>query len=88
MTEIEALKKQYDESKSRLEARFEDKVDKLKRGDELPLLRVLIQKIVLVERRTLPANVHRFQHHVPRATPSAIRRALLQRSILFTITSV
>src|SRR5690606_1090215 len=36
MTEIEALKKQYDDAKKRLEARFHDKVDKLQRGDELP----------------------------------------------------
>ncbi|MGD9801753.1 MAG: DNA-directed RNA polymerase subunit beta, partial [Parvularculaceae bacterium] len=36
MGEVEALKKQYDESRQRLEARFDDKVDKLKRGDELP----------------------------------------------------
>ena len=34
--ELEALKSQYDTSKSRLDARFEDKVDKLQRGDELP----------------------------------------------------
>ncbi len=36
MTEIEAVKKQYDESKKRLEQRFLDKVEKLQRGDELP----------------------------------------------------
>src|SRR5690606_16238938 len=36
MTEIEALKKQYDDAKKRLDARFADKVDKLTRGDELP----------------------------------------------------
>ena len=34
--EIEALKKQYDKSKSRLDKRFADKVEKLRRGDELP----------------------------------------------------
>src|SRR5215217_6006818 len=36
MTEIEAMQKQYDESKKRLEQRFLDKVEKLQRGDELP----------------------------------------------------
>src|SRR3546814_2348821 len=36
MAEVEALKKQFDEGKDRLEARFADKVDKLQRGDELP----------------------------------------------------
>src|ERR1700744_1538543 len=35
MGEIEALRKQYDESKQRLDKRFADKVEKLKRGDEL-----------------------------------------------------
>src|SRR5271154_6225906 len=36
MTEIEAMRKQYDESKKNLENRFLDKVEKLQRGDELP----------------------------------------------------
>ena len=36
MSEIEAIRKQYDESKKRLEQRFLDKVEKLQRGDELP----------------------------------------------------
>ena len=33
---MEAMQKQYDESKKRLEQRFLDKVEKLQRGDELP----------------------------------------------------
>ncbi len=36
MAEAEALKKQYDESKRNLDKRFENKVEKLRRGDELP----------------------------------------------------
>ena len=36
MSEIEALRNQYDESRKRLEKRFIDKVEKLQRGDELP----------------------------------------------------
>ncbi|MGC1465970.1 MAG: DNA-directed RNA polymerase subunit beta, partial [Pseudolabrys sp.] len=36
MAEIEAIRKQYDESKKLLEQRFLDKVEKLQRGDELP----------------------------------------------------
>ncbi|MDE2363873.1 MAG: DNA-directed RNA polymerase subunit beta, partial [Hyphomicrobiales bacterium] len=36
MGEIEAMRKQYDESKKGLESRFLDKVEKLQRGDELP----------------------------------------------------
>src|SRR5213079_1167711 len=35
MAEIEAIRKQYDESKKGLEQRFLDKVEKLQRGDEL-----------------------------------------------------
>jgi DNA-directed RNA polymerase subunit beta len=34
--DLEAMQKQYDESKKRLEQRFLDKVEKLQRGDELP----------------------------------------------------
>src|SRR3546814_5236091 len=34
--EIEALRAQYDESKSLLEHRFMDKVEKVQRGDEMP----------------------------------------------------
>src|SRR5690606_12122701 len=36
MSEIEALRKRYDESKSALEQRFMDKVEKVQRGDEMP----------------------------------------------------
>ena len=37
LAELEAMKQQYEESKKRLENRFLDKVEKLQRGDELPL---------------------------------------------------
>ncbi len=57
MAEIEALKKQYDESKSRLEARFEDKVDKLKRGDELPPgVMKMVKVFVAVKRKLQPGD--------------------------------
>src|ERR1700686_4232490 len=36
MAELEAIRKQYDESKKGLEQRFLDKVEKLQRGEELP----------------------------------------------------
>ncbi|MCG8505657.1 MAG: DNA-directed RNA polymerase subunit beta, partial [Sphingomonadales bacterium] len=36
MGKIEALKKQFEESKASLQQRFEEKVEKLQRGDELP----------------------------------------------------
>ena len=57
MTEIEALKKQFDESKARLEARFEDKVDKLKRGDELPPgVMKMVKVFVAVKRKLQPGD--------------------------------
>jgi len=57
MAEIEALKKQFDESKSRLEARFEDKVDKLKRGDELPPgVMKMVKVFVAVKRKLQPGD--------------------------------
>ena len=57
MAEIEAIKKQFDESKSRLEARFEDKVDKLKRGDELPPgVMKMVKVFVAVKRKLQPGD--------------------------------
>ncbi|MEX6633983.1 DNA-directed RNA polymerase subunit beta [Hyphococcus lacteus] len=57
MGEIEALKKQYDDSKARLEARFEDKVDKLKRGDELPPgVMKMVKVFVAVKRKLQPGD--------------------------------
>jgi DNA-directed RNA polymerase subunit beta len=57
MTEIEALKKQYDDAKKRLEARFHDKVDKLQRGDELPPGVMKVVKVfVAVKRKLQPGD--------------------------------
>lgn len=57
MAEIEALKKQFDESRARLEARFEDKVDKLKRGDELPPgVMKMVKVFVAVKRKLQPGD--------------------------------
>jgi len=57
MSEIEALKKQFDDSKSRLEARFDDKVDKLKRGDELlPGVMKMVKVFVAVKRKLQPGD--------------------------------
>ena len=57
MTEIEAIKKQYDESRSRLEARFEDKVDKLRRGDEMPPgVMKMVKVFVAVKRKLQPGD--------------------------------
>jgi len=57
MAEIEALKKQFDEGKARLEARFEDKVDKLRRGDELPPgVMKMVKVFVAVKRKLQPGD--------------------------------
>ncbi|MEM9014283.1 MAG: DNA-directed RNA polymerase subunit beta [Pseudomonadota bacterium] len=57
MSEIEALKKQFDESKARLEARFDDKVDKLRRGDELPPgVMKMVKVFVAVKRKLQPGD--------------------------------
>ncbi|MEL7488370.1 MAG: DNA-directed RNA polymerase subunit beta, partial [Pseudomonadota bacterium] len=51
------LKKQYDASRSRLEARFEDKVDKLRRGDELPPgVMKMVKVFVAVKRKLQPGD--------------------------------
>jgi DNA-directed RNA polymerase subunit beta len=55
--EIEAIKKQYDDSRSRLEARFDDKVEKLKRGDELPPgVMKMVKVFVAVKRKLQPGD--------------------------------
>ncbi|UDF29788.1 UNVERIFIED_ORG: DNA-directed RNA polymerase subunit beta [Roseateles sp. XES5] len=55
--EIEALRGQYDESKSRLEQRFMDKVEKVQRGDELPAGVLKMVKVYLaVKRRLQPGD--------------------------------
>ena len=57
MAEIEALKKQYDEGRERLQARFEDKVDKLQRGDELPPgVMKMVKVFVAVKRKLQPGD--------------------------------
>ena len=57
MGEVEALRKQYDESKERLQHRFEDKVDKLQRGDELPPgVMKMVKVFVAVKRKLQPGD--------------------------------
>ncbi len=56
-SEIEAIKKQYDESKDRLDARFQDKIDKLQRGDELaPGVMKMVKVFVAVKRKLQPGD--------------------------------
>ena len=55
--ELEALKEQYDTSKARLDDRFEDKVDKLQRGDELaPGVMKMVKVFVAVKRKLQPGD--------------------------------
>ena len=55
--ELEAMRAQYDESKSRLEQRFVDKVDKLQRGDELPPgVMKMVKVFVAVKRKIQPGD--------------------------------
>ena len=57
MAEVEAMKKQFDDAKAALEARFEDKVDKLQRGDELPPgVMKMIKVYVAVKRKLQPGD--------------------------------
>ena len=57
MAEIEAMRKQYDESKKRLEQRFLDKVEKLQRGDELPPgVMKMVKVFVAVKRKIQPGD--------------------------------
>jgi len=56
-SEVEALKRQFDEGKERLEARFADKVDKLQRGDELPPgVMKMVKVFVAVKRKLQPGD--------------------------------
>ena len=55
--EVEAMRKLYDDAKARLEARFADKVDKLRRGDELPPgVMKMVKVFVAVKRKLQPGD--------------------------------
>jgi len=55
--EVEAIGKQYEESKKSLERRFVDKVDKLQRGDELPPgVMKMVKVFVAVKRKIQPGD--------------------------------
>ncbi len=57
MTEIEGLKAQFDGSIQQLQARFENKVDKLQRGDELPPgVMKMVKVFVAVKRKLQPGD--------------------------------
>ena len=57
MSEMEALRGTYDESRKRLERRFIDKVEKLQRGDELPPgVMSMVKVFVAVKRKIQPGD--------------------------------
>ena len=57
MTELEAMRRQFDEARKRLDRRFEDKVDKLQRGDELPPgVMKMVKVFVAVKRKLQPGR--------------------------------
>ncbi len=56
-SKVEALRNQYDESKSMLEGRFMDKVEKLQRGDELPPgVMKMVKVFVAIKRKLQPGD--------------------------------
>ena len=57
LSELEAMRQQYEEAKKRLEDRFLDKVEKLQRGDELPPgVMKMVKVFVAVKRKIQPGD--------------------------------
>ena len=57
MSELEAMRRQYDEAKKGLESRFLDKVEKLQRGDEMPPgVMKMVKVFVAVKRKIQPGD--------------------------------
>ena len=57
MTDVEALKTQFEESIARLQERFDNKVEKLQRGDELlPGVMKMVKVFVAVKRKLQPGD--------------------------------
>ena len=56
-TQVEALNSQYEDQKRVLEARFEDKVEKVRRGDDLPPgVMKMVKVFVAVKRKLQPGD--------------------------------
>ncbi len=56
-SEMEALNAQYDAQKNALDARFEDKVDKVRRGDDLPPgVMKMVKVFIAVKRKLQPGD--------------------------------
>ena len=57
LTQIEALKDQFDVQKKTLESRFNDKVEKVRRGDDLlPGVMKMVKVFVAVKRKLQPGD--------------------------------
>ena len=57
MGELEAMRRQFDEARRRLDRIFEDKVDKLQRGDELPPgVMKMVKVFIAVKRKLQPGD--------------------------------
>src|ERR1700760_3684701 len=57
MGELEAMRRQFDEARKRLDRRFEDQVDKLQRCDELPRgVMKMVKGFVAVKRKLQPGD--------------------------------
>ncbi len=57
MGELEAMKKAFEDSRKALDRRFEDKVEKLQRGDELPPgVMKMVKVFVAVKRKLQPGD--------------------------------
>ncbi len=57
MTDVEALRKQFEESIAALQERFENKVEKLQRGDELPPgVMKMVKVFIAVKRKLQPGD--------------------------------
>ncbi len=74
MSEIETLKREFDQAVGRLQARFDGKVEKLQRGDELPPgVMKMVKVFVAVKRKLQPGDKMAGRHGnkgvVSRVTP-------------------
>jgi DNA-directed RNA polymerase subunit beta len=74
MAEIETLKREYDAAVGRLQARFDTKVEKLQRGDELPPgVMKMVKVFIAVKRKLQPGDKMAGRHGnkgvVSRVTP-------------------
>jgi DNA-directed RNA polymerase subunit beta len=57
MGELESMRRLFDDARKRLDARFEDKVDKLQRGDEMPPgVMKMVKVFVAVKRKLQPGD--------------------------------